>query len=158
MVRDNNRRDGTDAIGRSGNHDDISFAPLYGKRKDLKPNSVLQLHKKSRQLLLLLSGSDCIETPNIPIEFFLAQNYPNPFNSVTHIRYGLKEGVEVSLKIFDVTGREVKSLAREHQKAGYYSIIWDGTNNSGVSVSSGMYFYKIKAGDFIKSQKLVLVK
>jgi len=134
--------------------------PVLGKIEALKPESETAFFETFHDLLDLLDNrpSDKELNPNIPDHFFISHNYPNPFNSVTHIRFGLKEGVEVSLKIFDVTGREVKSLVRERQKAGYYSIIWDGTNNSGVSVSSGMYFYKIKAGDFIKSQKLVLVK
>jgi hypothetical protein len=89
----------------------------------------------------------------IPKEFDLFQNYPNPFNPMTHIGYSLPKDLKVEIKIYDILGREIKTLVNEFQKAGYYLVSFDGTN-----YASGVYFYKIKAGEFADSKKMVLVK
>lgn len=93
-----------------------------------------------------------------PIDFSLSQNYPNPFNPTTLIQYGLKENVSVRISIYDILGRIVKTLVNEFQEAGYKSVVWDGTNNSGSSVSTGLYIYKIEAGSFVDSKKMLLLK
>ena len=95
-----------------------------------------------------------IETPwNGPGEFHLEQNYPNPFNPTTNISYQLPINNSVSLKIYDVLGREVKSLVNERQIAGTHSV----TLNAG-NLPSGVYFYRLQAGSFTETKKLVLVK
>lgn len=95
---------------------------------------------------------------SIPNEFNMSQNYPNPFNTITAIRYMLKEDVKVSLKIFNLMGQEIRTLVDENQSAGYQTVIWDGKNDSGESVPSGVYIYKIIAGKFKKSLELLLLK
>jgi len=145
-------------VRRSRNHDDISYVPQYGKREDLKPSSVMQHQIKIRGLLTMLKGHEIHRKSNIPIEFFLAQNYPNPFNNVTHIRYGLKEDAKVSITIYDISGRNVKNLVNVKQEAGYHSVVWDGNNNSDIPTASGVYIYRIKAGQFVRSCKLIMLK
>jgi len=95
---------------------------------------------------------------NIPDQFALHNNYPNPFNPVTTIRYDLPLGTDVHLVVFDILGREVRTLVNEKQEAGFKSIRWNGKNDMGQQVSAGMYFYRIQAGSFSKVQKMVLLK
>ena len=99
-----------------------------------------------------------VENDIVPFQYILYQNYPNPFNPTTKIRYDLPKNEFVSINIYDVTGRKVKSLIGENQVAGYRSITWDGTNNLGQSVSAGMYIYIIQAGQYRESRKMVLLK
>ena len=99
-----------------------------------------------------------VENDIVPFEYILYQNYPNPFNPTTQIRYDLPNNELISINIYDVTGRKVKSLIGENQVAGYRSITWDGTNNLGQSVSAGMYIYIIQAGQYRESRKMVLLK
>ena len=94
----------------------------------------------------------------IPSEFALDQNYPNPFNPSTKITYALKEQSNVVLKVFDVLGREIRTLVNEEQGAGLREVVWDGRNESGHQVSSGIYIYHIQANDYVKSMKMILTK
>jgi hypothetical protein len=89
----------------------------------------------------------------VPKTFNLSQNYPNPFNPVTKIEYAVPNDVKVTLKIYDVLGREVNVLVNEVKKAGYYSVEWNGS-----SLSSGIYFYQMKAGDFVAVKKMMMIK
>jgi hypothetical protein len=94
----------------------------------------------------------------IPDEFAIHQNYPNPFNPVTTLRYDLPEQGHVRITIYDMLGRDVKTLINEYQDPGYRSIIWDATNDYGKPVSAGMYLYQIQAGEYMEVRKMVLVK
>jgi len=103
--------------------------------------------------------SKVIETPiAIPIEFGLKQNYPNPFNPSTTIKIELPKTSDVRLEIYNILGQKVKTLVNETMKAGYRKVRWDGRNDYGVRVSSGMYIYIVRAGDFIARHKMVLLK
>lgn len=86
-------------------------------------------------------------------KYKLYQNYPNPFNAVTQISFALPEKGFVTLKIYDVLGREVAVLVNEHKEAGYYDVIWNAAN-----VPSGVFFYKIAAGNFTSVRKMLLAK
>jgi len=94
-------------------------------------------------------------SPNV---FSLHQNYPNPFNPTTLIKYDLAEDALVSISIYDVTGRMVKSLINMNQSTGYHSLRWNATNDIGESVSAGMYIYTIQAGQYRATKKMVLLK
>ncbi len=97
-------------------------------------------------------------TDQIPSEFQLEQNFPNPFNSKTTIRYQIKEAGHVYIEIYDVLGQKVKTLIDQHQPAGYYTIGWDGTNEQGQVLASGIYIMELKSGSFKQSRKLAIVK
>jgi len=86
-------------------------------------------------------------------DFILNQNYPNPFNPVTHILFSLPEPAQVTLNIYDITGRLVKQLINQNTPAGYHTVSWDASG-----YSSGIYFARIQAGDVVKTQKMVLIK
>ena len=97
------------------------------------------------------------EQPIEPTSFELIQNYPNPFTSTTAIPYRINKQSGVSLKIFDILGREVKQLNIGEKLNGNYTVSWDGTNDLGEKVSAGIYFYQLQAGDFVKTKKMILV-
>jgi hypothetical protein len=94
----------------------------------------------------------------IPLQYVLHQNYPNPFNPTTQIRYELSEDALVSINIYDLMGRMIKSSSNSNQTAGYHSLQWDATNDIGEGVSAGMYIYTIQAGEYRSTKKMVLLK
>ncbi len=94
----------------------------------------------------------------IPTQFSLSQNYPNPFNPTTTISYGLPKTAKVKIDVFNLMGQKVRTLVNEQQGAGYKTIVWDGNDNSGNSVSSGVYFYRIDAGDYNAVHKMMMLK
>jgi len=98
------------------------------------------------------------ETTGLPARFKLGQNYPNPFNPETEISFVLTEGTEVALKVFDVTGRLVTDLHQGHLAAGRHRAIWNGTDETGRPVSSGIYFARLVAGDFTATRKMLLLR
>ncbi len=94
----------------------------------------------------------------LPDKYELEQNYPNPFNASTTIRFQMKEAGQVKIEIYDILGQKVKSLVNQQKETGFYSIFWDGKNDQGRLVGSGIYLYKMKSKDFLKSRKLILIK
>jgi hypothetical protein len=103
------------------------------------------------------------ERTGTPVAFELDQNYPNPFNPSTRITYGLPEGGTVTLRIYDILGREVRVLVDGNQGAGFYRAEWDGRNLSGNQVASGMYFYRLEVTSvtgrtYASMKKMILMK
>lgn len=94
----------------------------------------------------------------LPVAFALEQNYPNPFNPVTTIKFALPASKRVSLKVYDLLGREVRVLIDKDMNAGYHQVLWDSRNGNGVPVASGMYIYQLSAGDFKATKKMMLLK
>jgi hypothetical protein len=101
------------------------------------------------------SGTSRVEqlSPTAPKTFLLEQNYPNPFNPSTTIRYQLPVASEVKLEVYDVLGKKIATLVNERQSAGSYQVVW---NASGLS--SGTYFYRLQAGTFVETKKMIMVK
>jgi len=98
------------------------------------------------------------ESPT-PEEFGLMQNYPNPFNPTTTISYSLPQASEVHLTVYNMLGQRVRTLVQnEKQSAGTYTLQWNGRDDAGTQVASGTYIYRIQAGDFVQSRKLVLLR
>ena len=94
-----------------------------------------------------------------PEAFALADNFPNPFNPTTTIKYALPQAADVELTVYNVVGQAVRTLVAEHQSAGRYAVEWDATNDSGHSLSSGMYFYRLQAGgEFLEVKKMLLLR
>ena len=93
-----------------------------------------------------------------PQGFALEQNFPNPFNPVTIVRYDLPENNMVNITVYDMLGRQVKTLINQTQDAGYMSVIWDATNDYGKPVSAGIYLYQIRVGPYTKTRKILLLK
>jgi hypothetical protein len=94
----------------------------------------------------------------LPKVFALHQNYPNPFNPITTIKYELPKESLVKIIVFDLMGKEVRTLVSQKQNAGYQTVIWDALDNFGRQVSSGYYIYMMQAESFHKTQKMILLK
>ena len=94
----------------------------------------------------------------LPITYKLNNAYPNPFNPMTTLRYDLPEQANVNIIIYDIMGREVRTLVNTTQDAGFKSVIWNATNDYGKPVSAGVYLYQIQAGEFVQTRKMVLLK
>ena len=103
--------------------------------------------------VLALDGRDLL--PDI---FALHENYPNPFNPVTTITYDLPERIMVRLTVFDITGRRIREIVNGYQEAGFQSALWEGTDDRDQPVSGGLYFYQLKAGEFVETRKMLLIK
>ena len=94
----------------------------------------------------------------VPTEFKLSQNYPNPFNPTTTIRFDLPEPALVKLEVYNVLGQRVRTLLDKKMNPGFHAVMWDGANEQGLRVSSGVYYYRISAGDFSSYKKMALLK
>ena len=94
----------------------------------------------------------------LPERYELGQNTPNPFNPNTVIVFAVPRPAEVRVEVFNVLGQKVKTLANEFSKAGYKRVEWDGTDDNGSSVASGVYLYRMTAGDFSETKKMLLLK
>jgi photosystem II stability/assembly factor-like uncharacterized protein len=108
------------------------------------------LHTENGGDVIVGVGKEPVASPN---GFRLEQNYPNPFNPVTIIKYQLKVKSYVTIAVYDLLGRKITTLANQERSAGNYSVQWDATK-----YSSGVYFYKLKAGNFVETKKLLLMK
>lgn len=97
-------------------------------------------------------------TLTIPTSFDLKQNAPNPFNPTTRINYDLPKATHVNLTVFNVLGQTVTTLKDGFMEAGSHSITWNGTDNGGATVASGIYFYRIEADDFQATKKMMMLK
>jgi len=111
-----------------------------------------------RSLTIDVSGLLALDGIGLPEVFALHNNYPNPFNPVTNITYDIPEVAQVTLEIYNVSGQKVRTLAQGQHEPGRYRIQWNATNDYGNPLSSGMYIYRIRAGDFVSVKKLILMK
>jgi hypothetical protein len=149
--------DGTVTVAAAG------LTPVTGEA------AVVSFKLKNKENRLTVSGEgflndgagqtmDATEISMVPSEFGLDQNYPNPFNPTTTIKYRIAQDASVNLVIYNMQGQKIRSLVAQEQKAGYYSIVWDGRNDAGQSVASGLYLYRVQAGSFVASNKMMLIK
>ncbi|MCX6132643.1 MAG: T9SS type A sorting domain-containing protein, partial [Ignavibacteriales bacterium] len=99
-----------------------------------------------------------VGSSNLPQSFFLDQNYPNPFNPSTTIEYHLTSRAKVEIGIYNSLGMLVRALVSEITSAGNHRVMWDGRDNSAQQVSSGTYFYQLKAGGSFQAKKMLLLK
>jgi len=141
---------------RGGNHTYPGIFAMSSHRFDTPP-FVTTDHMGFRVALRTqqLNSKKELQLPDI---INLHQNYPNPFNPVTTLRYDLSENGHVNITIYDMLGRQIKTLINQTQDAGYRSVIWNATNNYGKPVSAGIYLYQIQAGEYISTKKMVLLK
>jgi len=102
--------------------------------------------------------NDNITETETPTPYKLAQNFPNPFNPSTTIMFDMREKGHVSLKIYNVAGQLVRTLVNGVKDAGHHKITWDGRNNDGVSIASGVYFYKMETKRFSQTRKMVMLR
>jgi len=105
-----------------------------------------------------LSSSLTAKVREIPTEFALSQNYPNPFNPTTSIKFSVAQDAKVNLVVYDMLGQRVRTLVDGVQEAGFYTVRWDGSNDFGSKVASGIYIYRLQAGSFVSTMKMNLMK
>lgn len=132
---------------------DLSISPLNRKiRAASRGNGVYE-----RSLFENVVGID--GNPPLAHTFSLQQNYPNPFNPETTIPFALKESGEVSLKVFNTLYQEIRTLLNgEKRTAGVYREVWDGRNQAGAKVASGVYLYRLQVGSQVASKRMILTK
>jgi len=94
-----------------------------------------------------------VQINKVPAEFLLSQNYPNPFNPNTQIEYSIPKSSQVIVKIFNTLGEEIETLVNEEKPVGTYEVNWNAAN-----LPSGVYFYRLQAGDFVQTRKMILLK
>ncbi len=112
----------------------------------------------STQLSMITSIGGQQQGTVLPDRFQLSQNYPNPFNPVTTIEYALPKRSHVKINVYNILGQQVRTLVDTDKAAGYHAVYWNGTDASGKSVSTGIYLYRIEAGDYTESRKMLLLK
>ncbi|OGF98398.1 MAG: hypothetical protein A2Z86_05575 [Candidatus Glassbacteria bacterium GWA2_58_10] len=156
----------------SGNYEGLDFSFDSTYRVTFPDRSTLEFRPGSRTIaelqadggtaaaLLASPGGGADKRLALPKAFALAQNYPNPFNPSTTVEYTLPQGFsdKVSLKIYDLTGRLVRSLFEGQRQSGTYSQLWDGTDEHGRRAASGVYFYRLSAGAYSDTRKMILLK
>ena len=94
----------------------------------------------------------------LPEEYSISQNHPNPFNPETTIAYALPEDADVSLIVYNVLGQPIRTLVSHRKAAGQYRAVWDSWDDFGRQVASGIYLYRILAGEFIETRKMLILK
>jgi len=135
----------------NGNH--VGF--LVGKRTALVVrNDDIYAFDPQRTVVDVADDHDDM----LPSGYDLGQNYPNPFNPSTAIEYSLPRRDHVEITIYNLLGRKVRTLLDQTQDAGEYKVIWNGRNDAGITVGSGLYLYQVKSGKFSASKKMLLVK
>ncbi len=95
---------------------------------------------------------------DLPLRYELSQNYPNPFNPITQIQFTIPENQKVTLIIYDILGRKVRTMVNDNMTSGKYLKTWNGTNDLGVNVASGVYFYRLKTDNYVKVRKMILIR
>ncbi|MDP7608305.1 MAG: T9SS type A sorting domain-containing protein [Candidatus Marinimicrobia bacterium] len=99
-----------------------------------------------------------IAAEGVPLEFALHENYPNPFNPTTTLRFDLPEVSDITLTIYNMLGQRVRTFNMQSTPAGYHSIKWNATNDYGDPVGAGVYLYQLRANQYVKTRKMVLLK
>ena len=136
----------------------IHLAAFADDASENRSDVVIVFPLKQMAAKLALSKPDLPEAETDGYEFEVEQNYPNPFNPSTTIRYTLAEGSHVRLVIYNILGQQVQVLENDIRAPGFYAVRWEGKDNRGRSVSSGMYFYRLEAGPHMVVRKMVLTK
>jgi len=120
---------------------------------DNKIDEIHESNNKGWKILSYQGATDVKDDKAVLEAYELSQNYPNPFNPTTTIEYKIPESGLVTIKVYDILGREVQTLVDQQLPAGFYETQFDGSN-----LASGIYFYRIKAGKFVQTKKLMLLK
>jgi len=157
--------DGITIIGSDSTENKIAQVTDHEKKLDTKAasgeaaatNDAFSSDSKISEYQNQQTGIE-ITSDEIPTSFELYQNYPNPFNASTSINYQLSEDSHVFIKIYNARGEEIKNLFDAFQTAGYHTVHWDGTDNFGNTVASGVYIYRMIAGKFNFAQKMAVLR
>ena len=147
---------GESVIGGSGEIAQLTFKPEDIDDMSLSFGVIDVRDGQNRFIPALGEGLQYRLTPELPGTYGLSQNYP--FNMRARISYQLPEAGLVTIKVYNIRGQEVRTLVNEFKEAGYHDEIWDGRNDAGQEIASGVYAYIMEAKDFKASRKMVLIK
>nr|MBP6673465.1 T9SS type A sorting domain-containing protein [Bacteroidota bacterium] len=136
---------------------------VYDMTGQMEYSLKLGKNENSRSFRLIVGGSGFVEKntngiPLVPLEYSLSQNFPNPFNPSTTISYSLSHSGVTTVEIFNILGQKIKTLINEFQPIGRYSVQWDGRDNNQGSVSSGVYYYRVRCNEFSSVKKMTFIK
>jgi hypothetical protein len=142
---------------------DLKSERMYNLKSLTEYDFVLQKNENSRQFRIVAGTDKFLEKnsngiPVIPVEYSLSQNFPNPFNPETTIKYSISNSSNVTLEIFNILAQKVRTLVNKYQGIGSYSITWNGKDNNGILVASGIYYYQIHANNFRSVKKMTFIK
>ena len=126
--------------------------------RDVKIDNVILADEENNGIEKLTTVVIYGNAPQLPTEYSLSQNYPNPFNPTTEIQFTVPNSGDVQIVLYNMLGQEVRTLFTGQVQRGTYSLQWDGQSNSGKQMSSGTYIYRMTAGDFVQSKKMMLIK
>lgn len=126
--------------------------------RDIKIDNIVLANENNEQIEKLTIEVIYGNAPQLPTEYSLSQNYPNPFNPNTSVQFTVPKAENVIIKLYDMLGQEVRTLFTGQVQRGTYTVNWDGANNSGLKMSSGSYVYRMIAGEFVQSKKMILMK
>ncbi len=138
-------------VSKSGNN-------YVGKKPQFKVSTISEWRSRVNSLLALLDNEILTTENNIPPTISLAQNYPNPFNPSTTITFSIPSEMVCNLDVYNIRGQKVKTLLNENRMAGRHSVVWDGKDANGRSVSSGVYFYRLTTPNRTHISKMLLMK
>jgi len=130
--------------------------PVAGKCQSASYRASLGFWSGRAGIITDISDND--DEDVLPATFELGQNYPNPFNPATVIKYSLTERCHVTLDIYNVLGQKVRTLVDESKPLGQYQIIWDGLDDNGLETAAGVYLYRLKAGNYLVTKKMMFIK
>jgi len=152
---------GSCTVGMENSTEDVGLQYLFNEFYDATANELvnglaIKFTTKAPSVVSVDGGGETQDL--IPTAYSLEQNYPNPFNPETRISYSLPEQAYVKLSIYDINGTLVKTLQDGNQSTGKYESVWNGKNDFGIKVGSGVYFYRIQANSFVKTRKMILLK
>lgn len=122
---------------------------------DTRDGEITRIYSTRTPVATLIGGSGNSDTPSA---YLLRQNYPNPFNPTTTIEYDIQKNEHATLRIYDSLGQVTKMLVNGPKQVGSYSVVWDGTDEGGKHVASGVYFYQLQVGDFVSNKRMLLLK
>ena len=149
---------GETVIGGSGEIARIKFRLLEGGELSISFDQIDVRDGENNPLLAVQMPQGSVVISSLPVSYDLIQNYPNPFNPETELAYQLPSGGHVSLNIYNITGQLVRTLVDEYKPAGYHQVVWDSKNSKGTAVASGTYLYRLDAGDYSGTKKMILLK
>jgi hypothetical protein len=142
---------------------DLKTERMYDLRVTAAYEFIFQKKEFSRAFRVVAGRTEYVEKqsngiPVIPLEYSLSQNFPNPFNPVTTIQYSLANSGTVNLEIFNILGQKVRTMVNGPQRIGEYSVTWDGKDNHGILLSTGIYYYQIQANTYRSVKKMTFIK
>ena len=140
----------------SGDLVSFSFTSTNGEAPEIELVDALLLDNNNSEIPVAMIND--ARAVSLPQDFALSQNYPNPFNPTTQIDFQLPHPCHVTLDVYNLVGQRVARIVDGYFEAGARSVLWNGEDASGKSVSSGVYFYRINAGSYTASRKMVLLK